>query len=58
MKKIKTWFKNFVRKYFDYDIVACYLDTKGDGRYQTKYMRKYYLRCFKKFRKKKKGGRK
>ena len=39
--------KRLFNKYFDYD-------TKGDGRYQKKYVRKYYLKCFKK----KRGGHK
>ena len=36
------------KKYFDYEIVGDYYDTKGDGRYTHKYIRKYYLKCLKK----------
>ena len=46
--------KRLFNKYFDYDIVGEYYDTKGDGRYQKKYIRKYYLKCFNK----KRGGHK
>lgn len=55
MKKIKKWFKNFVRKYFDYDIVDHFYDFDGKGNYKIKHVRKYYLRCFKKFRKKRRN---
>lgn len=48
LKKLKSLFN----KYFDYDIVGEYYDSDGHGRYQKKYVRKYYLRS----RKKKRGG--
>lgn len=48
-------FRNFIRKFIDYDIVGEYYDTKGDGYYKKKYIRKYYLKCFKK---KRRGGHK
>ena len=46
------------RGLFDYEIVGeyydMYRDEKGVCRYQKKYNRKYYLRCMKNRRKKKK----
>ena len=46
--------KKLFYKYFDYDIVGEYYDTSGDGRYQKRYNKKYYLKCLKR----KRGGRK
>lgn len=50
----KKFIDKIIKKYFDYDIVGDYYDTKGDGRYYHKCIRKYYLKCLK--RKRKKGG--
>lgn len=51
----KEFINKIIKKYFDYDIVGDYYDTKGDGRYTHKYIRKYYLKCLK--RKRKRGSR-
>ena len=50
LKKLKRLFY----KYFDYYIVGDYLDSNDGCHYKRKYIRKYYLKCFKK--KKKRGG--
>lgn len=44
--------KRLIKIFFDYDIIGEYLDTAGDGIYKKKYIKRYYLRCFKKYRKK------
>lgn len=46
--------KKLFYKYFDYEIVGEYYDTKGDGRYHKKYQIRYFLKCLRK--KKKRGG--
>ena len=52
MKKIKSWFKGLVERYFDYKITGEYYDMWRDERgvyhYQRKYNKKYFLKCFKK----------
>lgn len=39
---LKTFFK------YDYDIVGEYYDNNGNGEYTRKYIRKYYIKGFKK----------
>ena len=38
--------KRLIAKYFDYDIVGEYLAPLGNGKYQKKYKKRYYLKCF------------
>lgn len=52
----KKFIDKIIKKYFDYDIVGDYYDTSGDGRYTHKYIRKYYLKCLR--RKRKRGSHK
>lgn len=40
LKRFKRWLKYSV----DYDIVSSYLNTTGNGRYDVKHNRKYYVK--------------
>ena len=46
-------FKKLYKKLFDYDIVGEYLDRIEGNHYKVKYIKKYYLRCMKNRRKRK-----
>lgn len=47
-------FKKLFNKFFDYEIVGEYLDRIQGNIYKKKYIKKYYLRCMKNRRKRKK----
>ena len=44
----KNFIKNFIKKYFDYDIVGEYLEPVGNGRYKKRYIQEWHLRRKKK----------
>lgn len=42
-------FKTLFYKYFDYDIVGEYYDNDGHGHLKKKYLKRYYLKAYRKW---------